>query len=133
VVVKIKDDSSIGGSSIQYDPYNNFVLIRHDDARWALLPLAERWGLREARGASCGWTADRAFGHTGFSSGPHLHFSVFKAKDGRERVSIPVKFRTSDGQAVTLEEGRRYKSPEVETARGPAMRAEARPHAVVAQ
>jgi len=31
VVVKVKDDSKTGGPNIKYDPYNNYVLIRHDD------------------------------------------------------------------------------------------------------
>jgi murein DD-endopeptidase MepM/ murein hydrolase activator NlpD len=51
-------------------------------------------------------------GSTGFSSGPHLHFCVFMTKDGRDRVSIPVKFRTDHGDAVTLAEGGKYRAPE---------------------
>jgi hypothetical protein len=39
-----------------------------------------------------------------------LHFSVFKTRNGRERISLPVKFRTTEEQAVTLVEGRRYKA-----------------------
>src|SRR5262249_55432055 len=31
LVVKVKDDSDKGGSSMDYDKYNNYVLIRHDD------------------------------------------------------------------------------------------------------
>ena len=58
-------------------------------------------------------------GNTGFSSGAHLHFSVFKTKDGRERISLPVKFRTADEKAITLVEGRRYKAPEMQTAGAP--------------
>jgi murein DD-endopeptidase MepM/ murein hydrolase activator NlpD len=30
-VVKVKDDSSTGGSGMKYDPFNNYVLIRHND------------------------------------------------------------------------------------------------------
>ena len=58
-------------------------------------------------------------GNTGFSSGPHLHFSVFKTRDGRERISLPVKFQGSDGKPVTLVEGRRYTAPEIRTASVP--------------
>jgi murein DD-endopeptidase MepM/ murein hydrolase activator NlpD len=72
-------------------------------------------------------------GNTGFSSGAHLHFSVFKTKDGRERISIPVKFRTSDGQAVTLEEGRRYKSTVTQMAGNPAAQGQVKAHGVVTQ
>jgi hypothetical protein len=41
---------------------------------------------------------------------------VFKTRDGRERISLPVKFQGSDGKPVTLVEGRRYTAPEIRTA-----------------
>jgi len=134
VVVKTKDDSSIGGSSIKYDPYNNYVLIRHDDGTLGHYCHLQKGGVyvRPGDRVVVGQRIARS-GNTGFSSGAHLHFSVFKTRDGRERVSILVKFRTSDEQAVTLVEGQRYKSIEVQTASAPAMRAEAKPHAVVGQ
>src|ERR1051326_392512 len=31
LVVKVKDDSNTGGSSMKFDPFNNYVLIRHPD------------------------------------------------------------------------------------------------------
>ena len=47
-------------------------------------------------------------GNTGFSSGPHLHFSVFKTRNGSQRQTLPVKFRTSDAMSLTLAEGKNY-------------------------
>jgi murein DD-endopeptidase MepM/ murein hydrolase activator NlpD len=134
VVVKTKDDSSIGGSSMKYDAYNNYILIRHDDGTLGHYCHLQKGGLyvRPGDRVAVGQRIARS-GNTGFSSGAHLHFSVFRTKDGRERVSIPVKFRTSDGPAATLVEGQRYKAIEVETASAPAMRAEAKPHVSVAQ
>jgi murein DD-endopeptidase MepM/ murein hydrolase activator NlpD len=134
VVVKIKDDSSIGGSSVKYDPYNNYVLIRHDDGTLGHYCHLQKGGVyvRSGDRVMVGQRIARS-GNTGFSSGAHLHFSVFKTKDGRERVSIPVRFRTSDAQAVTLEEGRRYKSIETQIASSVAMREQAKPHAVMTQ
>jgi murein DD-endopeptidase MepM/ murein hydrolase activator NlpD len=49
-------------------------------------------------------------GNTGFSSGAHLHFSVFKTRDGKGRLSLPVKFETADEVAITLVEGKIYRS-----------------------
>jgi murein DD-endopeptidase MepM/ murein hydrolase activator NlpD len=49
-------------------------------------------------------------GNTGFTSGPHLHFAVFKAKDGHGRQTIPVKFRTAEGAGITLSTGKSYKA-----------------------
>lgn len=112
LVVKVKDDSDRGGPSMKFDPFNNYVLIRHADG---------------TLGHYCHLKKDSVFVHpgqvvktgdvialsgdTGFSSGPHLHFSVFMTKNGRDRESIPVKFRVADGQAITLVEGGKYCAP----------------------
>jgi murein DD-endopeptidase MepM/ murein hydrolase activator NlpD len=50
-------------------------------------------------------------GNTGFSSGPHLHFSVFKTKDGRERESIPIRFGAANEAAGRLVSGKVYLAP----------------------
>jgi murein DD-endopeptidase MepM/ murein hydrolase activator NlpD len=49
-------------------------------------------------------------GNTGFTSGPHLHFSVFKATDGRHRLSFPVKFKAANGPVLTLVSGQSYEA-----------------------
>lgn len=113
LVVKVKDDSDRGGPSLKYDPFNNYVLIRHEDG---------------TLGHYCHLKKDSVFVHagqvvktgdvialsgsTGFSSGPHLHFSVFMTKNGRDRESLPVKFRAADGEAVTLVEGEKCLAPD---------------------
>jgi len=50
-------------------------------------------------------------GNSGFSTGPHLHFAVFKTKNGSERESIPTKFKTLTASAITLAEGQNYGCP----------------------
>ena len=49
-------------------------------------------------------------GNTGFSSGPHLHFSVFKTRDGRQRESIAIRFRTENQAAARLVSGKVYRA-----------------------
>lgn len=120
LVVKIKDDSNIGGSSMKFDPYNNYVLIRHPDGTLGHYCHLKKGGVTVKPGqyVKAGDLIAHS-GTTGFSSGPHLHFSVFKTRDGKERISLPVKFEIADGKAATLVEGRRYTAPLVQTASAP--------------
>ena len=117
VVVRVKDDSDRGGASLKFDPLNNYVLIRHDDGTLGHYCHLQKGGCRVKVGQTVSTGQVIALsGNTGFSSGPHLHFCVFKAKDGRERESIPVKFSTATEQAITLVSGRSYKATETRTA-----------------
>jgi murein DD-endopeptidase MepM/ murein hydrolase activator NlpD len=110
-VVKVRDDSNKGGPSMKYDAYNNFVLIRHQDGTLghychllknsAVVEVGDR--------VSAGQTLAKS-GNTGFSSGPHLHFCVFKTLSGKDRESVPVKFRTDGEVGTTLLAGRNYRS-----------------------
>jgi len=113
LVVKVKDDSDKGGGSLKYDPYNNYVLIRHDDGTLGHYCHLKKGGVVVHPGQIVK-TGDliALSGSTGFSSGPHLHFCVFMTHDGRERESVPVKFRVADGEAITLVEGEKYRAPD---------------------
>jgi murein DD-endopeptidase MepM/ murein hydrolase activator NlpD len=112
LVVKVKDDSDRGGGDIKFDPFNNYVLIRHDDGTLGHYCHLEKGGVTVHPGQVVK-TGDLIAhsGSTGFSSGPHLHFCVFMTKDGRQRLSIPVKFRDEWGEAITLAEGSKYRAP----------------------
>jgi murein DD-endopeptidase MepM/ murein hydrolase activator NlpD len=112
VVVATKDDSTAGGPDKSFEGSANYILIQHRDGTMGnyahLLPHGVRVkvGQTVETGAVIGLS-----GNTGFSSGPHLHFSVFKAKNGRERESIPTRFRTAEGGASTLLNGETYLAP----------------------
>ena len=49
-VIKVKDESDTGGSNIKYDPYNNYVLIRHDDGTLAHYCHLQKNGCRVRSG-----------------------------------------------------------------------------------
>jgi hypothetical protein len=111
VVVRVKQDSDRGGASRAFDPYNNYVLIRHDDGTLGHYCHLLKNGclVKEGQVVSIGEPIAHS-GSTGFSSGPHLHFSVFKTRNGRERESLPVKFEVAAGQGMTLVSGKSYRS-----------------------
>jgi len=117
IVVRVKDDSDKGGASVDYDCYNNYVLVRHDDGTLGHYCHLQKGGclVKVGQIISAGDVIAHS-GNTGFSSGPHLHFCVFKTRDGRTRMSIPVKFRTSQEQAITLTSGHAYRASEIQSA-----------------
>jgi murein DD-endopeptidase MepM/ murein hydrolase activator NlpD len=99
---------------MEYDRYNNFVLIRHDDGTLAHYCHLKKNGVlvKVGQQVETGQPIARS-GNTGFSSGPHLHFCIFKTRSGRERESIPVRFRTTEHAAVVLREDHRYRASSV--------------------
>ncbi len=117
IVVRVKDDSDRGGSSMEYDRFNNYVLIRHPDGTLGHYCHLQKGGclVRVGQTVAAGDPIAHS-GNTGFSSGAHLHFCVFKTKNGRERVSLPVRFKTADESAITLLAGHTYRAPELQSA-----------------
>ena len=111
VVVKVKEDSGRGGPSRKYESCANYILIQHADGTLANYAHLQKSGSRVKAGQTVDAGDLIAFsGNTGFTSGPHLHFSVFKTRaDGGGRQSLPVKFNTLDAAGITLVEGRNYK------------------------
>jgi murein DD-endopeptidase MepM/ murein hydrolase activator NlpD len=112
VVVKIKDDSDKGGPDRKFENAANYVLIRHSDGSIGNYAHLQKAGVKVVLGQKVkAGDLIALSGNSGFSTGPHLHFAVFKTKNGSERESIPVRFRTLNATAVTLFEGQSYGCP----------------------
>lgn len=109
VVVAAKDDSNQGGADAKYDGDANFILIRHPDGTMGHYVHLQNGGnqVKVGQKVRAGDRIGRS-GNTGHTTGPHLHFAVFKAKDGKERQSIPIRFKTGLATVSVLEPGRTY-------------------------
>jgi murein DD-endopeptidase MepM/ murein hydrolase activator NlpD len=111
VVVGVKDDSNQGGSDKKFEWDANYILIKHEDGTFghyvhlqqngAKVKLGQRVEVGELIGLS---------GNTGHSTGPHLHFAVFRAASGKQRETIAIKYHTNPTMAELLAEGRSYKA-----------------------
>ncbi len=111
-VVAVKDDSEIGGATKSFQGFANYILIQHSDGTMGNYAHLRGHGAKVKPGQVV--VAGELLGisgNTGFSSGPHLHFSVFKTRNGQERVSLPICFRLASGAAATLLEGQVYPAP----------------------
>jgi hypothetical protein len=108
LVVEVEEDFSKGGDDRSLMDKANSITILHDDGTFAQYSHLRKSGalVRKAQKVRAGDIIGLS-GETGFVTGPHLHFSVLKAKKGGGFVTIPIKFTTKDG-IQELEEGKEY-------------------------
>jgi len=90
-VINVRHDSFRGGTLGAMADQANLIEILHDDGTIAVYGHLQHVALGE-------YIADS--GNTGFSSGPHLHFAVWR-NAGEADVSVPVVFRGPGGVPVT--------------------------------
>ena len=94
-----------GPDQERYANLANLIRILHDDGTYAVYAHLKRNTIRVSPGdrvAAGEYIADS--GNTGFSSGPHLHFSL-QRNTGMRVESLPVRFRTAHGSSAQPETG----------------------------
>jgi murein DD-endopeptidase MepM/ murein hydrolase activator NlpD len=110
-VVSVKDQFEKGGPHRKFEDCANMVTVQHSDGTMAhychLAPHSAK--VRVGQKIRAGDLL-AASGNTGFTSGPHLHFAVFRARDGFGRETIPVKFRTGTASGEALVSGKTYRA-----------------------
>lgn len=109
VVAKIKEDSTKVGYAKKFAKYGNFVTIEHSDGTFATYYHLKKNGAY----ASVGQSVKRGdyignSGNTGYSSGPHLHFQVYRAVTSKSIESIPIKFISDKGVILDPKRGSYY-------------------------
>jgi len=103
-VMDIEEDFNRGGKNYEkYAHKANHVRILHEDGTMALYAHLDLASVNVRPGARirAGQKIARS-GNTGFSSGPHLHFAI-QQNSGMQIISLPFRFQTPDGVAVTPE------------------------------
>jgi murein DD-endopeptidase MepM/ murein hydrolase activator NlpD len=111
VVVGFKDDSDSGGGDKKYEWDANYILVKHSDGTLGHYVHLQKGGVRVKFGqrVKAGeWIG--LSGNTGYSTGPHLHFAVFRAQSGKQRETLPIKYKTAPLLADVLVEGHSYKA-----------------------
>ncbi|WP_027378068.1 M23 family metallopeptidase [Kaistella palustris] len=109
IAVEVVDSNDRNCPDISCAKYNNKVLVMHSDGTFADYSHLKyhgavvRKGDKVEKGQLLGYS-----GSTGFASGPHLHFAVFINRIDGRRTFIKTKFRTLEGEATLLEEGKSY-------------------------
>lgn len=98
LVVKTKSNSDVGGYDRKYASSGNYVRVMHSDGTFATYyhlkyrGVLVKAGQRVEKGEPLGYS-----GNTGYTSGPHLHFSVFKVTSASKRETVATKILTSEG------------------------------------
>ena len=110
VVVKVKEDSNIGGADISFMEHANRITVLHSDGSYAdYVHLKQNGALVNSgdeivEGQVVGYS-----GNTGWSTKPHLHFQVYRAVQfGIE--TVPVKFMLPTGVVDKLTEQQQYRA-----------------------
>lgn len=108
-VVEVIDLHNQNCPDISCAKFNNKILIMHSDGTFAdyshlkFKGAVVKKGDMVEKGQMIGYS-----GKTGYSSGPHLHFAVFINRMDGKRTSVKTLFKTSESEALFLEEGKSY-------------------------
>lgn len=110
-VVGAEGSNTLGAPSPEYRQYANYVIVEHADGTMGNYyhlknnGVFVKIGQKIQKGELLGYS-----GNTGYSSGPHLHFSVSKVDpvSMRRPMNLPIKMNALEGIVLMPRKGDRY-------------------------
>lgn len=110
VVVLTENKYFKSGVTSDFATKGNVVIVEHDDGTFAMYGHLYRYGILVNEGQRVKKGNLIAYsGNTGMSTGPHLHFTVFKVEDFNTPMkSIPFKFLSTEGIVTEPLQGKWY-------------------------
>ncbi len=98
VVVRVKEDGDKGGLKKEYRQFGNNIVIQHvDGSRSGYWHLQKNGALVNVGDTVKQGQLIGLSGNTGYTSGPHLHFIVWRTADNRKWQQVATRFETSKG------------------------------------
>ena len=110
-VISVEDSFNKGGFSKAFGAFANYINIEHTDGTIAKYYHLKQYGVNVkvgqyvSRGQFIGLS-----GNTGYSSGPHLHFGVYKVDSNfKSSITLPFVFKTNLGEVDAPHKGHMFK------------------------
>jgi len=107
----VKQDSDIGGPDPKYWKYANKIIIDHKDGTFGFYCHLRNNGALVKKGDTVKEGDEIGYsGSTGFSTGPHLHFSVFRYGLDGDLHSVEFNMTDYDGKIIVPTDANYYYS-----------------------